>query len=286
MLIVNRKRGAMEALETVEVESLPRSKLAIRILKHLTKKPSYAKEIARALGEEEQKIYYHIRNLEKMKLIKKQSEKIMGGAVAKYYNLSKPSFFMRFGEFSPASIVPHEPGFLYPLIENGRLNARIVLGSPDPHGPEGARSRDAYYAVDLALFLGSHLMKSTPSVILDTDIEKEEMKGNLIIVGGPVTNRVTKMMNSALPVHFAGKDVYSSVTKKTYKSENAGIVVKARNPLNIESTILLLAGRRHAGTKAAIIALCRHSFAQENHAVVEGIDTDGDGIVDDVRILE
>lgn len=285
MLIVNRKESSMEAMETGEVESLPRSKLAVRILKHLAKKPSYAKELSRALGEEEQKIYYHVRNLERMKLIRKQSEKIMGGAVARYYILSSPSFFMRFGEFSPADVVPREPGFLRPLIENGRLNARIVLGSPDPHGPEGARSRDAYYAVDLALFLGSHLMKSAPSVVLDTDIDREAMKGNLIIVGGPVTNRIAKMMNGSLPVRFAGRDVYSSATKKTYKSENIGIVVKAKNPLNKESIILLLAGKRHAGTKAAILALYGHSFTK-SCAVVEGIDSDGDGIVDDIRILE
>ncbi|MBI4014695.1 MAG: S-layer protein [Candidatus Aenigmarchaeota archaeon] len=284
MLVVNRKGGKMEALETDEVESLPHSKLASRIMRHLAKRPSYAKEIARALGEEEQKIYYHVRGLEKLKLIKKQRERIMGGAVARYYALSSPSFFVRFGEFSPASVIPQESAFLYPLIEHGRLNACIVLGSPDPHGPEGARARDAYYAVDLALFLGSHLMESAPSVVLDTDIDREGMKGNLIIVGGPVTNRVAKIMNDSLPVRFAGKDVYSSATKKMYKSENTGIIVKTKNPLNKESTVLLLAGKRHAGTKAAILALYR-SFAK-NYAVVEGIDSDGDGIVDDVKILE
>ena len=59
--------------------------------------------------------------------------------------------------------------------------------------------------------------------------------------------------------------------------------------------ILLVAGNRNAGTKAAITALAKHVhdilkpnlFNQSFQAkVVEGADLDGDGQIDDVEIKE
>ena len=43
------------------------SELAQKILKIIADKPSYPKEIAKNLKVHEQKVYYHIRNLEKSK---------------------------------------------------------------------------------------------------------------------------------------------------------------------------------------------------------------------------
>ncbi|HLD83627.1 MAG TPA: S-layer protein [archaeon] len=288
MFVIRDSETGKEAIAAKEVQQFPQSKLAIRILHHLAKKPSYPKEMARALKEQEQKIYYHVRKMEEMKLIRADRQEAIGGAMAKIYSLTRPAFVIRFADFVPAERAPSYSAFLSPFIKNGALNAKIVIGSPDPHGPEKARSRDAYYAVDLALFMGSYIASASPSVVLDTDIDTEETKGNLIVVGGPVTNKITKLMNPSLPVRFAGSNIYSSSTGKTYKSDEAGFIIKAKNPLNKDAGILLLAGRRHSGTKAAILALFRHKqeLEKKGYAIVEGVDEDGDGIVDAVRILE
>ena len=46
------------------------SELAVRILAELGKKPQCAMDIARKLKQHEQKIYYHLRRLEKSGIIK------------------------------------------------------------------------------------------------------------------------------------------------------------------------------------------------------------------------
>jgi len=68
-----------------------------------------------------------------------------------------------------------------------------------------------------------------------------------------------------------------------------------KNPLNNRKNMFLIAGKRYSGTKAAIIALLKHfnkiikgnKYNRKINAnVVEGIDIDSDGIVDEVEILE
>ncbi len=287
--IVQEKDGKLLSLPTAEIEKADFSETAVRILHLIAKKPSYPKEIATHMKMHEQKVYYHVHNLEKQGVIKVLRKEERGGTLAKIYTLTKPSFFLRFRDFERTEKIPKTNNkFLDPFIVDGKLNSRIVVGSPDPHGPERARSRDASYAIDLALFIGTFLHKSMPSVILDTEV-REEGKENLILIGGPVINRITRLVNDKLPVHFdKNKNVYSSLTKKTYRSDECGIIVKADNPLNRKNKIMLVAGKRYSGTRAAVLALIEHfdELQNKNTHVVLGLDNDYDGVVDDVRILE
>ncbi len=286
MLLSEERNGKLYSLQAKEVD-FNYSKLAMRILHLLSKRPSYPKEIAIQLKEHEQKIYYHIRKLERIGIIKIVKKEERGGSVAKFYALTKPSFCMRFGEMEPSNRITKTNTWLEPFIENGKLNAKVVVGSPDPHGPEKARSRDAYYAIDLGLFLGSFITDSKPIVHLDTELR--DMKDNLIVIGGPVVNRVTKIMNKSLPIRFDDKKhIYSSFSRKTYRSDDCGIVMKARNPFDKSKMILLIAGRRHTGTRAAILSFIRKfgEIEKKNAHVVEGLDTDFDGMIDDVRFME
>ena len=68
-----------------------------------------------------------------------------------------------------------------------------------------------------------------------------------------------------------------------------------KNPFNNRKQILLVAGKRFSGTKATIISFLRYfneiskgnKYNDKIHAkVVEGIDLDSDGIVDDIKIWE
>lgn len=289
MFIAKEENGKFYTLPTIEVRNFVTSELAIKILRALARKPSYPKEIAKLLKEDEQKIYYHIRNLEKNGLIRVVRKEERGAALAKYYALTKPSFTMRFRDLQPAEKIPRTNEFLYPFIIDGRFNARIVVGSPDPHGPERARSRDAYYAIDLGLFLGTFLINTNASVKLDVDMHSHDLKENLIIIGGPVINRITRLINNKLSIRFdRKKNIYSSISKKTYRSDECGFIVKRDNPYDKEKKILVIAGKRYSGTRAAILAFLQNfdELSKKDSCVVEGIDEDGDGVIDSVKILE
>ena len=261
------------------------SGLQLKIMKSLAEGEKYPKEMARELRAGEQKVYYHIKQLEKKGFIRLAKKEERSGALAKIYRISSPAFVARFGEFTPARRVPRS-GF-EPFIKNGSLNSRIIVGSPDPHGPEKARSRDVSFAVDLALFIGTFLTKADHSVIEDKDTTSDDLRNNLIIIGGPVTNKITKMVNEKLPVRFDSKKNIQS-KKKVYSGDDCGFIVKADNPWDSSRKIIVIAGKRYSGTKAAVLGFIKYFDVLEkrSHMIVEGMDNDGDGEVDDVRLLE
>jgi hypothetical protein len=101
-----------------------------------------------------------------------------------------------------------------------------------------------------------------------------------------------------MPVFFeeaSGWGVRSTLTGKLYQSEACGLVVLLRNPYNPDKKVLVIAGSRHEGTRAIVLAFLKHlkELGEGNKVdpkilakVVEGVDNDGDGVVDDARILE
>jgi len=66
--------------------------LSWRILALLNEKDMYPLEIARKLGVHEQKVYYHIRKLERSGAITVEHEEKKKGAIAKYYHTVSPAF--------------------------------------------------------------------------------------------------------------------------------------------------------------------------------------------------
>lgn len=304
MQIIREDKGKIYSLNTKELSfedmgALTNS-VAKDILKVLQKEPMYPKQIAKELGLHEQNIYYYIKKLEKAKVIEIDRSENINGTMANYYKVTSQSFFFKTGEFSENSkMVEKNVDFLEPFIKDGDLNALIIVGSPEPHGPQKARSRDGYYGMDLALFLGSFLrFVKTSKVRLDTEVtDKELERNNLIIIGGPIVNKVTAIVNKHMPIYFDEdkKGIYSMITKKIYYSDEIGLINKFKSPLNPEKQILLLAGLRNAGTRATILAFLKHfkeiregnSFNKEiDSKIVEGLDLDSDGAVDDVEFME
>ncbi len=306
MQLIQKDRNQVLTLPAEEVS--PRelrhlnSELVFRIAELLKDKELYPKQIGHLLKQHEQKIYYHIRHMEKLGIIvQSRTEKILG-SYAKYYRLSKKAFFFRFCDYevSPRMLDLKEPSnFFTPFVDNGVLNAIIITGSPDPHGPDKARSRDGYYGIDLGLLIGTFLnYVPKPNVKLDTEVTETDLTKNLICIGGPIVNKVTEKVNSALKIQFERGEtlsIKSSITGKSYPEDEMGVVEKAKNPFNQDSSILVVAGKRHSGTRAAIIAMIKHfdEVAQGNRfkpevmaRVVEGLDRDSDGIIDDVEFKE
>ena len=121
------------------------------------------------------------------------------------------------------------------------------------------------------------------------------MKNNLIVIGGPTGNTVTQELNEYLPIYFdekVGWSLFSKASGKRYQDDLAGVIIKMDNPFDKEKKILLLAGSRTRGTMAAVMALTKHAeeiFKANNDIislVVHGLDSDGDGLPDDAKIVE
>ena len=184
--------------------------------------------------------------------------------------------------------------FLEPFLKGHRLNSSIIVGSPDPHGPYKARARDGHYAIDLGVFLGN--VARIPHTFLtqldvDTDLSTSE---NIIVVGGPVTNLVAQRANPHFSKRFSSKEPWGIAGKRRYTDDSTGLIVRAKNPFTGKGHILLLAGVRFTGTKAAVIGLTRRphltlrNFTGQSsfYAIVQGYDLDGDGKIDDIELLE
>ena len=303
MFIIEKQKNEIYSLPAKEISvehaKSVSSELAQKILSLLAKESMYPIDIAKTLKVHEQKIYYHIRNLERAGIIKVVRRETKQGATANFYALTEPAFIIKFRNFETTSKIAqirNESEFLEPFIKNGQLDSLIIVGSPDPHGPDKARSRDGYYGIDLALFLGTFLNYVPKyNVKLDTEVLDRDLSNNLILIGGPVVNKVVEKVNSKLPIRFEDGNIKSTMSNETYPQDECGLIVKTKNPFNKDKYILVVAGKRFSGTRAAIIAFLKdfkkvtigniHNPSIKAN-VVEGIDLDSDGIIDDIEFRE
>ena len=277
------------------------SGLGWMIFKKLSK-PSCPMDIAKDLGIHEQKVYYYINKLKESGLIQELKTEQRHGALARFYQSSRECFAISPGNvgFQKVGVKPPETArLLNPFIEGGRLNATIVVGSPDPHGPYKARASDACCAIDLALFLGTFTSaENLPNYKLDTEVREDTLKGNIILIGGPTANMITMKHNREFPIYIDmehEKNIISTLSKKTYSADDNGIVSIIDSPENNGMKMLMLAGKRFAGTRAAVLAVVTkfEEFLEGNRhdprvkaRVVKGYDMDGDGIIDTAEFLE
>jgi DNA-binding transcriptional ArsR family regulator len=304
--IVKEKEGKLIysnalILENAESLNLINHEIRIRILELLNKKPMYPAELAKELKMHEQKVYYHIKQLTNSGILEIAEKKEIRGTTAKKFRPKQMNFAVTLSkEWTEIDELLKEKDyrimrFFEPFIQNNKLNAAIVVGSPDPHGPFKARARDGHYAIDLAIFLGSLCSVGDEfSVKLDVDVDLKTSK-NLIVVGGPVTNLVCQKINDFLPSKFSDKKPWGIVTESgAYTEETAGFIARVPNPYNQDYKVLVIAGIRYLGTKAAVMALTKFSklildkFKNEKefYCVVQGFDMDGDGKIDNVEVLE
>ncbi|MFQ6081502.1 MAG: helix-turn-helix domain-containing protein, partial [Candidatus Bathyarchaeia archaeon] len=187
------------------------SKMSWRILELLGEEEMYPIEIARRLKVHEQKVYYHIRKLAEAGMVKVVREEMKKGAIAKYYTASFPAFGVelpfghrRIRTLSVPVMDEKMKQFFSPFLKDSNFDGKIVVGSPDPHGPFKARARDGHYASYLTLFLGQFVdLPEDFAIKLDVDVKAEKEEGsNLILVGGPGTNLITEEINEFLPIRF------------------------------------------------------------------------------------
>lgn len=288
------------------------SEQAWQIVKLLKQQAMFPAEIAKRLRLNEQKVYYYIKQLRNAGIIDIAKTEERKGAVAKYFKANFNCFSLvpelkeqKSAQFTAIAAEKEMPaglkGFLEPFVVDGKLNAKIVVGSPDPHGKYKARARDGHLAVELSAYLGSLCSElNFPLIYLDTmlpNLEKEN--SNLIIVGGPLTNRFADEINEKLSIQFMPSGgnwlIKSNASGKEYVEDATGFVEKIPHPFFEDRSILVFAGKRNSGTRSAIIALIKNpsELAKPNRfdarlsaKIVEGLDSDSDGIIDDVEIKE
>lgn len=275
-----------------------KSPLARRIVALLAEKPRFPRELAEATGAHEQGVYYHVRKLEAAGIVRIESVEQRRGLTAQRYELASDAVVVMLREPKRSSgRAPKRSTWLEPFIKDGTLDARIIVGSPDPHGPLKARSRDGYFGMDLALFLGTFTtIIPEGKVVLDTDARDEDLTGNLIVIGGPIVNAVAGRLNDASPIRFDedGKRIVSTISGRDYLEEATGVVCSFESPLAERRRVLWVYGLRNAGTRAAITAFLKRftELRAGNRVdgsasrVVIGVDLDSDGAVDDVEFLE
>ena len=256
------------------------------ILQAIAEKPNYASAVARELGLNEQLTHYHFNQLKKSGVISVIRTEEKRGALTRYFAVKDSAFsvLLRENWSQRGSLIPP---LLDGFYKSGSFDGKIVVGSPDPHGPFQARARDGFYAADLALYLGTLSASSRPAIRLDTEVREDELKGNLIVVGGPIINLITARINETLPIRIVSgerRSVFSERTKKHYY-EKAGLVLRTENPWG-KGELLVVAGKSIGGTKAAILAVAQSASLLNGRNVVRGVDLDGDGVVDAAEIVE
>lgn len=292
------------ASDSPESFSAAFSGLGHAILCALSNGPDYPSNVARKLHRYHQTVYYHMHRLERAGLIKRVGHEEIRGGRANKYALTTDGYAVEFGvggEALPSLFTGTRSeslrAFFKEFLQGGQFNGWIVVGSPEPHGPNRTQSRDGHYAVQLGFALGQfvNLPRVFP-VKLEVDIKSEKLEGsNLVIVGGPRTNTISAELNLHLPVRFSEENFWGAIvddTGKRYFSELDALVAKIRNPWSSSNVCTIAAGLTGAATKAAIIGVTNMAeqvlepYGGKDFAIVlRGVDLDGDGKVDSVEVL-
>lgn len=278
----------------------------VTILKILHKDAMYPSEIARKLKMNEQKVYYHIKQLSNAGMIKVVQREEIRGTTAKRFKARHLNFALLLEEnwkkeerLGTMEMAWQLKKFLENFISENRLNSKIIVGSPDPHGPYKARARDGHYAAALSLFLGSYVLPDEFPVILDVEVDIKKEQSNFFVVGGPVTNLVLNELNQHMKYRFSDSQPWGivardSINASIHTEDSAGIIARIQNPFTKKGFLIVLAGNRFIGTKVAVMGLTQftdkilanYRGQNEYYAVVQGYDLNGDGSIDSVELVE
>jgi len=278
------------------------SDLALRIVSGLAKTPGCAMDLARALSEHEQKIYYHLRRLEAAGVIRKIRTEKRYAMTAKIYGLVSPTVTAKLheegyelGHSDTKDVNPKLESFFHPFVTNRTLDAKIIIGDTYSHGKYDIGSTEGPYVLDFMMLLGRLASNMVfPARKLDTEIQDKELTENLILFGNAQTNTVIDKLNSKMPARFDATDIWGLISEKTgrkYTDPRTGFIAKMDNPLNPEKKVMVVGGVGRRGTYAAVLALTRHMDKIKEEKgniahIVCGYDQDSDNVIDTVKFLE
>lgn len=296
-LVDGKKAYESEELDSDSIKAL-QDETRLEIMKILGRKNSYPADVAKKLNISSQKAYYHFNVLEQQGLIEESHEERRSGGVATFYKPKTEAVSLKIGgsELEISSLEDKEiKDILDPVISHGELEGSIVVGSPREHGPDQVRALDGHLSAEIALKIGSYA--DTEHVIkLDTQIQNtQSFNQNMIILGGILTNTVTKKFNEEFLASFEGENFpYRKIKtpENSYADSKIGVVQKTPNPLDNDKFLILVAGVRNSGTRASVEAfkdleqIIESEKPEKFYIIVEGKDMDGDGKIDSYEVLE
>ncbi len=283
------------------------SELSVRIVRELSSNPSCAMDIVRNLGVDKQKVYYHLKKLEESGVVRLVKSEQRHGMTAKVYEAVSPVVSAKlYDDFREEDLSRKakefrnagKMRFFQPFMKDGKMNAKIIIGDPYPHGKYDKGATATAYAIDLLLMMGSYVNElDFPNYLLDIHTSESMLKKNLIVFSNPKANVVAEKLNSHMPVYFDPDREFAVVSKKTgrvYSDPRTGVVIKWDNPFQKGKKILMVAGIRSRGMRAAVLALTKYFSETANDKtpdgnlvrIVEGMDKTGKGIIDSIKILE
>ncbi len=271
----------------------------LEILEMLAEKDSYPAAVARELGLSKQQAHYHFKKLKDAGLVTETRTEKRSGGTATFYSPSGDAYMLDLGtggERVQFSNDTDAKQFLEPLVSEAELDGKIVFGSPDEHGPDQVRARDGHLAAEVAFKLGNYSGSDSATVKLDTEVERENLfDENLLMIGGVLTNTVTKKFNGEFPARFSGESFpyhQLETPESEYSEPEIGVIASTGNPGNPEKSVYMVAGIRNRGTRAAVLAfkdletVVTGNVTEDFYTVVRGRDIDGDGEIDSYEVVE
>lgn len=272
---------------------------AVAMMKKLSKKPYKADVLGRELKMDRKTLAFYVGKLENAGLISKVPQKNGDLLKADYDSFSYEINENRI-KFDPklkSKDNQYVLDFFGKFINNGKFDGYICVGASDPHGEYKAVAKDSHYTAYLGMFIGQFInLPNSMPVILDTDvISRNLFKKNLIVIGGPVTNLVTRDINNFLPIKFIKEEGWGLKDRNgIHIRDYEGTIEKIKNPFDKDKEIILIGGVRNVGTFSAMLAATRFSgitFKGYNGEVpwsliVRGYDIDGDGQIDSIETVK
>ncbi len=166
-----------------------------------------------------------------------------------------------------------------PFINRGTYLGKVVIVYGTQNPDKSGVKYDKKTAEELREFLENSFIigyGNTPKIIVkeDVNLTDEDLRGNLILIGGPVANEITRELNDQLPVTFVcdedgwslkrNSGVVKDFSAFLLTSDNlvelplnstvphnktVGVLETIRNPWNEKNFIMVLAGLTRYGTK-------------------------------------
>lgn len=134
---------------------------------------------------------------------------------------------------------------------------------------------DAVALAELKSYFDSMNIKSV-AINYDNDIDKDALKSNLILIGGPTTNIITKKVLSnihstlkfeelslAILDTKENKKYVPSVDRSGDDGVDYGLIIRAKNPFEKSKKVVVIAGSWGYGTWAGAIHSISTNFNEE-----------------------
>jgi DNA-binding transcriptional ArsR family regulator len=250
-----------------------------KILNMVSERDMTVSELVSELDMGRQTLYYNLEKLQEGGLIASE------GSRPKYFSSDIAAYYFRPENVEPEKnplMLENVPDILEGFVEDRKIDARVIVGAPYPHGEHDRRHKNAYKAGEITAILGNYGRKRQQLIYMDTEVDEKISERPLISVAGPLVNTLTDELNSEMPAKFTEGHDRIITENSTYSGDETGFIAKAE----VEGKErIVVAGLFGLGTSAAIEALSsRAQELGENGAVVKGYGTKHS--IEEVEIVE